>query len=222
MAADPHAGQPVREAGAPLGRAQAAVVLLHGRGDSATGILQLADVLAQPDVAFLAPDAAGRTWYPYSFLAPLALNEPHLSSALRLVEAVATRAADVVGVERTVLMGFSQGACLATEYAARNARRYGAVVGLSGGLIGNGERHGVDPPADKTFDYGGDLAGTPVFLGCSDVDPHIPVERVHQTAEAFSGLGADVDERIYPGMGHTITDDEVRAVRGLLAGLLRG
>lgn len=218
-AVDPHAGQPVREAGAPLARALVAVVTLHGRGDSAEGILRLTEVFAQPEVAYLAPQAAGHTWYPHSFLAPLARNEPHLSSALAAVGRVVERIGAHVPPERTVLLGFSQGACLASEFAARNARRWGGIVALSGGLIGSGERAGEEPPEDKTFSYEGDLAGTPAFLGCSDVDPHIPLRRVEQTAEALEALGAEVEMRIYPGMGHTVNEDEVRFVRGLLARL---
>ena len=215
---DPHANPLVRTVGAPFDRARAAVVILHGRGDSADGILGLAAEFAQPDVAYVAPQAAGHQWYPYSFLAPLSRNEPHLSSALRVVG----RMLEEVGAagippERTVLMGFSQGACLASEFAARNPRRYGGVVALSGGLIGNEQLQAVDPPADKVLDYDGDLAGTPVFLGCSDVDAHIPLVRVEHSAEAFEKMGADVTLRIYPGMGHTVNDDEIRFVRGLLA-----
>ncbi len=215
---DPHAGIPVREGGAPLGRARAAVVLLHGRGATAEGMLDLADALAQPDVAYRAPQASGRTWYPRSFLAPLALNEPHLTSALAAVGRVVDGVeAEGVPAERTVLLGFSQGACLALEYAARHPRRYGGVVALSGGLIGADEWRGADPPADKLFEYTGSLDGTPVFLGCSDVDPHIPLVRVETSAEVLWGLGAAVEKRIYPGAGHTVVPDEVKAVRGLLS-----
>jgi predicted esterase len=218
MTSDPHAQQPVRAYGAPLDRARAAVVLIHGRGASAESILGLADELAQPDVTYVAPQAAGSTWYPYSFLAPLDRNEPWLSSALGLVGGiVAHLEGEGVPAERIVLAGFSQGACLASEYAARNPRRYGGVVALSGGLIGNEQLTGVDPPADKVFAYDGDLAGTPAFFGCSDVDAHIPLQRVEHSAETFADLGADVEKRIYPGMGHTVNDDEIRFVRGLLA-----
>lgn len=213
---DPHADQGIVADGVPLAEAAIAVVLVHGRGATADGMLALADALGRNDVAYLAPQAAGRTWYPHSFLAPLRQNEPYLTSALGAVGRAMEQAfAGGIPRERTVILGFSQGACLGTEYAARHARRYGGVVALSGGLIGarDGARR---PPEDKDFDYFGNLAGTPVFIGCSDTDPHIPIERVHKTAAVMQTLGADVDLRIYPGMGHTVSDDEVSAVRALL------
>jgi phospholipase/carboxylesterase/glyoxalase family protein len=222
MSNDPHANQPIRTAGASLDRANSAVVMVHGRGASADGILGLADEFAQPDLAYLAPQAAGHAWYPYSFLAPLPRNEPWLSSALRFVGRVLEEvAAHGIPPERTVLCGFSQGACLASEYAARNPQRYGGVVAFSGGLIGNEQLQAVDPPADKVLDYEGDLGGTPVFLGCSDEDAHIPLVRVEHSAEALEKLGADVTMRIYPGMGHTVNEDEIAFARGLLARLQR-
>ncbi|HET8727112.1 MAG TPA: dienelactone hydrolase family protein [Alphaproteobacteria bacterium] len=208
---DPHSGGGVAEAGAPLSRAKGAVVMVHGRGASAESILSLADAFAQPDLAYLAPRAASRSWYPYSFLESLARNEPWLSSALA---ALATVVDGLRGQgfprDRIVLLGFSQGACLALEFAARNAGRYAGIVGLSGGLIG---------PDGTPRDYAGTLAGTPVLLGCSDVDPHIPVARVRETGKVMRRLGAAVTERIYPGMGHGINEDEVKLVRGLLAAL---
>ncbi len=210
-AASPHREARVTEAGAPLHRAKAAVVMLHGRGAEARDMLSLAEVLAQPDLAYLAPQAAGRSWYPYSFLAPIVRNEPFLSSALEMLDRLLGQlGAQGIQSDRTVLFGFSQGACLALEYAARHARRYGGVVGLSGGLIG---------PAGTPRDYAGQLAGTPVLLGCSDVDPHIPLDRVHETARVLRALGGAVTERIYPGMGHGINEDEVKQARGLLARL---
>ena len=223
---DPHADQPVRSSGAPLDRAKGAVVMLHGRGASAASILTLADEFAQPPVpaeagmAYRAPQAAGSTWYPYSFLAPLDRNEPHLSSALRAIGRVVEEITTCgLPVDKIVLLGFSQGACLALEYAARNPKRYGGVVALSGGLIGNEQLSAVDPPADKVFAYDGDLAGTPVFLGCSDEDAHIPLDRVQHSTRTLRDLGGDVTERIYPGLGHTVNDDEIQFVRGLLARL---
>ena len=210
---DPHAGQPVRTAGAPLEDARAAVVMVHGRGASAESILTLATALPTAGVAFLAPQAAGGTWYPLGFMNPVARNEPGISSGMRAIDRVLARvAAADVPPERTVLLGFSQGACLATEYAARHARRYGAVVGLSGGLIG---------PDGTPRDYPGALDGTPVFLGCSDVDFHIPEARVRETAQVLGRLGGRVDMRLYPGMGHLVNEDEIEAVRVLLDAVVR-
>ena len=185
------------------------MVVLHGRGSKAEEILNLATALDPGGFAYLAPQAAANSWYPNRFIAPLTSNEPFLTSALGVVAStVATATVAGIGHERIVLLGFSQGACLALEYAARHARRWGAVVGLSGGLIG---------PDGTPREYPGDLNGTPVFLGCSDVDAHIPVGRVHETTEVLGNLGANVDERIYPGMGHTVIRDEIEAVRALLA-----
>jgi phospholipase/carboxylesterase len=198
--------------GAPLARAGAAMILLHGRGATAESMLGLADVFAEPDVAYIAPQAPGNTWYPFSFLAPIQQNEPYLSRSLAAItELVVTLSAQGFGAERLVLLGFSQGGCLALEFAARNARRYGAVIGLSAGLIG---------PKATPQAYAGSLAGTPVFLGCSDIDAHVPLRRVQETARTLRALGGHVVERIYPRMGHTINDDEITQVRTALAGLL--
>jgi predicted esterase len=206
-ARDPHAGQPVLQRGPSIKDARLVVILVHGRGGSAEDILALSAELQTTDVAYLAPQAAGRTWYPYSFLAPLEQNEPGLTSALALLGELIDRLdADNVRAEHVGLLGFSQGACLSLEFAARHARRYAAIAGLSGGLIG---------PAGTPRDYAGSFAATPVFLGCSDIDPHIPVERVHETAAVYRQLGASVDERIYPRMGHTINTDELVALRAL-------
>jgi predicted esterase len=207
-AIDPHADQPVLAAGAALSDARAAMILIHGRGASAENILGLAREFEAPDVAFLAPQAAGYSWYPYSFLVPLEENEPYLSSALRCVGAVVDRVmAEGIPAERVMLLGFSQGACLSVEFAARHPRRLGGIAGLSGGLIG----------AEGTpRDYAGLLDGTPVFLGSSDPDPHIPVARVHETDAVLSRMGARVTTRIYPRMGHTICDDEIRFVREMV------
>jgi predicted esterase len=202
----------VRTAGVPLDRAAAAMILVHGRGASAESILELARVLALPGFAFLAPQAAGGTWYPQSFLAPIPLNEPGISSGLSVIDAlVESVAAAGVPAERTMLLGFSQGGCLASEYVARRGRRLGGLAVLSGGLIG---------PDDTPRDYPGDLAGTPAFLGCSDVDFHIPRERVELTAEVLRRMGADVDMRLYPGMGHTVNQDEIDAVRAMMEGVV--
>ncbi len=216
----PHQGQPVATTGAPLGDARAAVILVHGRGATAESILQLADAFALADVAYLAPQAAGNAWYPFSFLAPIEQNEPGISSGIEMIDEVRRRIeAAGIPADRTVVLGFSQGACLGLEYAARHPRRYGGVVAYSGGLIGTGKRTGAEPPDDKTFEYDGSLDGTPVFLGCSDVDMHIPVERVHKSADVMNQLGADVTERIYEGMGHTIIEDELAFARSLLVRL---
>jgi len=206
---DPHAGQPVLRAGSPVADARLVAIMIHGRGASAENILQLAGEFHAADIAYLAPQATGSTWYPYSFLSPIDQNEPGMSSGLRVIELLiddVTRQG--IQPERIVLMGFSQGACLSLEFAARHPRQYAAIVGFSGGVIG---------PPGTPRDYAGTFDRTPVFLGCSDVDPHIPLERVHETAAVFRGMGASVDERIYPGMGHTVANDELEAVDALLS-----
>jgi len=204
----------VASAGVPLDLAKAAIVLVHGRGASAESMLALADELAagsaeDAQVAFLAPQAPDNTWYPYSFLAPIAQNEPYLSNALQLLDDLRI-SLDQSGLpaERVMMVGFSQGACLALEYTARYARRFGGVAGLSGGLIG--------PPGFERS-YPGSLIGTPVFIGCSDIDPHIPEARVWETAQILEKMGAQVTTRIYPGMGHTINDDELLSLRQMIA-----
>lgn len=200
-------------AGAPLAKARGAMILLHGRGATAESILDLADFIPHPGLAYLAPQAADYAWYPYSFLEPLSRNEPYLSSALATVERlVAEIEAAGIPAARIVLAGFSQGACLAAEYAARHAQRFGGLLIFSGGLIG---------PDGTPRDYPGSLDGTPALLGCSDADPYIPVGRVRQTATLFERMGAAVDLRIYPRMGHTINDDEIKAATGLVAGGLQ-
>ncbi|MEL6616177.1 MAG: dienelactone hydrolase family protein [Bacteroidota bacterium] len=217
----PHDSAPLRTAGADLASgARGAVVLLHGRGAGAADILALGREIAMDGLALLAPDADGATWYPHSFLAPLASNQPWLDGALGAVRRT-IEAAQEAGIpqERIALAGFSQGACLALESAARMGGHWGAVIALSGGLIGSGEDPSGKPPADKLFEYDSDLTGTPVFLGCSDVDPHIPFSRVRRSALVFGDLGADVDERIYKNMGHAVNRDELDAARSLLAPL---
>ncbi len=206
---DPHAGQPVLTAGPAPADARLTMILLHGRGAPADDILSLGLGLRLDDVALLAPQAAHFTWYPYSFLRPIEENEPDLSSALGVLSRLVDECSrQDVEPDRIALLGFSQGACLALEFAARHARRYAGVFGLSGGLIG---------PRGTPRDYAGSLDGTPLFLGCSDVDPHIPLARVHESADVFRRLGADVDERIYEGMGHTVNADERAALRRALA-----
>jgi predicted esterase len=188
------------------------MILIHGRGASARDIMTVAAAVAEPGFAFLAPEAAGGSWYPNRFMEPLESNEPWLSSALETVGRVLALAEEQLPVEYVILLGFSQGACLALEYAARNARRYGGLIGLSGGLIG---------PDDTPRDYPGSLDGTPVFLGCSDVDPHIPARRVLETANVLEALGAKVTTRLYPGMGHEVNADELDHVRRMMAAVPR-
>ncbi|HUF66154.1 MAG TPA: dienelactone hydrolase family protein [Gemmatimonadaceae bacterium] len=206
---EPHGGLPLRTAGAPLNEARAVMIMIHGRGGRAEDILTLVPMLEHEDFAYLAPQAASNTWYPYSFLSPIPQNEPGISSGMQVISDVLDRvAAAGVSPERTILLGFSQGACLAIEFSARHARRYGGVACLSGGLIG---------PDGTPRDYPGSLDGTPVFLGCSDVDPHIPKERVEHSAEVMRQLGADVTMRLYPGLGHVINEDERQHVRSMMA-----
>ena len=205
---DPHAGQPVLTGGPSPADARLTMILVHGRGASAEDILSLADEFHIDDVAYIAPQAAGRTWYPQSFLAPIPQNEPSLSSALRLI---ATLVDDLAGkgvaARQIALLGFSQGACLSLEYAARNAQRFAGIFGLSGGLIG---------PPGTPRNYAGSFDGTPVFLGCSDIDAHIPLERVRESSDLFRRMRASVDERIYERMGHTVNRDEIDAVARIL------
>jgi predicted esterase len=200
--AGPHDGQPVLQAGAPLEAAHAAMVLVHGRGASAADIMTVASELMHPGIAYLAPEAAGHTWYPNPFTAPIETNEPYLSSALGVLEGLLEKIREHVRMERVILLGFSQGACLTLEFAARHARRYGGMIGFSGGLIG---------PDGTPRDYPGSFEGTPVFLGCSDVDPHIAKQRVLDTEAVLKKMGAAVTVRLYPNMGHTVNADEIHS-----------
>lgn len=221
-AGGPHADGRLARAGAPLARARLAMLLVHGRGGSPEDMLGLAEALALPDLACLAPAADGGSWWPGSFLAPIDANEPGLSSGLGVLAGLVEQLeGQGFGPDRIVVMGFSQGACLALEYVARSGRRFHATVALSGGLIGSGEADG--PPRDelyghrpKSFDYDATLAGAPVYLGCHARDPHIPLARVRESAAVFEGLGATVRAEILPGAGHGVVEEEVRAVRGLL------
>ncbi len=207
-----HKGQPVRTAGEPLATARAAMLMLHGRGASAEDILTLATPLGQPGFAYLAPQAANHTWYPNRFVAPLDSNEPWLTSALQSAADVLLRIRQAgIPDERIMLLGFSQGACLTLEFAARHARRYGGIAGLTGALIG---------PEDTPRSYDGSFAGTPVFLGCSDADIHVAKERVEETAGVLRGLGAHVTERYYPNLDHSVNADEIAFVRGMMRRLL--
>jgi predicted esterase len=209
-----HQGQPILKAGDPLEHAKAAMLMVHGRGAGADDILSLAGEFDQPGFAYLAPQAANNTWYPNRFLDPVSSNEPWLSSALALVGDTFNQiTAAGIPPERIILLGFSQGACLILELAARNARRYGGVAGLSGALIG---------PDNTPRDYPGSFDGTPIFLGCSDVDFHVPKERVLEAAEVFKRMGGDVTVRLYANMGHTVNQDEIDFVRGMMQSLTTG
>ena len=205
-------GQPVLETGQLLEQATAAMVLLHGRGASAADIMTVGEAVEQPGFAYLAPQAAGGAWYPNPFTAPLESNEPWLSSALETVERLLERVEERLPASQVIVLGFSQGACLALEFAARHARRYGGVVGLSGALIG---------PDDAPRDYPGSLAGTPVLLGCSDADPYVSAGLVRESGEILRRLGGEVDVRIYPDLGHEVNDDEIDEVREMMSALVR-
>jgi predicted esterase len=195
-------------AGAPPGTGRAVVILVHGRNATPANILELVPRLDRPDVTFVAPAAPGRTWYPQSFMADTAANEPWLSASLQVIPSLVDRAIAAGSPrERIVLMGFSQGACLVAESAVRHAGRYGGIVAFTGGLIG---------PPGASWTYGGSLDGTPVFLGSSDPDPHVPPSRVQETAVVFKRMKAEVTTRIYPGMGHLVNDDEIAMARAVL------
>lgn len=196
-----HQGLPVLRAGRPLKEADRAVILVHGRGASPESILTLADAFARPEFAYLAPSARQNTWYPHRFIALLEQNEPHLSSALSVLDHIlADLDAHGIPPEQTLLGGFSQGACLVAEYVARRARRYGGVFILSGGVMG---------PENTSRKVEGTLAGTPVFLGCGDQDAHIPLSKVKESTRVFQALGGHVTEKIYPNLGHTVNEDEI-------------
>jgi phospholipase/carboxylesterase len=206
----PHRNQPVIDRGSALESANGAIILLHGRGASAEDILGLVNEFQMPGTAYLAPEAEGHTWYPYSFLAPIERNEPWLTSALDLVAAILEKLkGSGMPSEKVALVGFSQGACLSTEFVARNPRRYAGLVAFTGGLIG---------PEGTAFQYSGDLKGTPCFLGSGDPDPHVPWERVKESASALSALGGKVTLKRYPGMPHTISEDEISEAKKLLSG----
>ena len=189
-------------AGAPIAKAHAAMLLVHGRGASAADIMTVGQELMHPDFAYLAPQAAGNAWYPNPFTAPIDSNEPHFSSAISVLEEVLANITEHVPPERVILLGFSQGACLTLEFCARHARRYGGVVGFSGGLIG---------PDGTPRDYAGNFQGTPIFIGCSDVDPHIAKARVVEAGDVLKRMGAAVTVKLYPNMAHTVNADEIHS-----------
>jgi predicted esterase len=208
MTIDPHRNQPILRAGVALAKATAAVVLLHGRGASAEDILGLAGEMYDERVVYLAPEAAGHTWYPHSFLAPIAQNEPYLTSALAKVGETVQLAVDAgLTRERIVVCGFSQGACLASEFVARNPARYGAMIAFTGGLIG---------PEGMDLRHAGELAGTPALFSSGDPDPHVPWARVAASAEQFKAMGAEVQAERYAGRPHTIAPVELAQARELL------
>lgn len=205
---NPHLAQPVLSLGAPFKDAQQVMILMHGRGASAESILSLAAELDAPETHFLAPQADQYRWYPNSFLSPLERNEPDLSFALERVDTLVKRLlTSGKRLDQIVLAGFSQGACLASEYVIRNPRRYGGLIVLSGGWIG---------PQTMQRSTDANLEGMPVFIGCSDVDQHIPLSRVEETASLFESMQADVRLRIYSGMGHTVNADEISQINTLL------
>ncbi len=206
---DIHGDLPLVSAGTPLDKAQVALIMIHGRGSSANNMLSLAPALSMPGVGFLAPQASGGTWYPYPFMSPIEMNEPGISSGMSSIDRAIEHAASAgIPKHKVVLLGFSQGACLTSEYVARHATKYGGVIVLSGGLIG---------PDGTARDYAGSLNGTPCFLGCSDVDAHIPAKRVSESADLLTKLGGSVTLRLYEGMGHSINDDEIVQVRHILS-----
>lgn len=206
----PYQNQSVIQSGSKLDDAKAVMIMIHGRGATAEDILSLSAEFNFDGVAFLAPQAKDNTWYPFSFLNPIEMNEPGITSGLALIDSIVYMLLQKgFTSEQIYLLGFSQGACLGLEYVARNPKKYGGVFGLSGGLIG-----------DKVVpqNYFGNLQGTEVFLGCSDVDPHIPLQRVNETEEVFRNLGANVTKRIYNGMAHTINQDEIDFISAAMKG----
>ena len=210
----PHEGRPVEAAGEPLGESHAVMIMVHGRNAAPRNILDICQVLDRPGFTYLAPAAADNTWYHFSFMAERERNEPGITSGLNvlagLVDDVVARG---IRPDHIMLLGFSQGACLAGEFAVRHAQRFGGVVMYSGGLIG---------PPGTTWDYPGNFDGTPVLLGCSDVDSHVPKERVDESAAVFERMGAAVDKRIFPGMGHTVNVEEIRLTQRMMDAILAG
>jgi phospholipase/carboxylesterase len=208
---DPHQDTKVVHVGTELRVARVAVLLLHGRGGSAEDILGLAREMYHDEIAYLAPEAANHTWYPYSFLAPIEENEPWLSSALRKISSVVNQClSSGVPYQRLVILGFSQGACLATEFVARNPARYGGLIAFTGGLIG---------PPGTNLEHSGSLDGMPAVFSSGDPDPHVPWSRVEESAQEFRRLGAQVRLIRHPGRPHTILPSEVTLANELLANL---
>jgi predicted esterase len=200
-----HDGQPVLRRGRPLHTTSVAIILIHGRGATAEDIMRLSESFPQ-EIAFLAPQAANNSWYPQRFLVHTSQNEPWLSSGLNVIDGLIGECI-AAGIEKRYifLIGFSQGACLALEFAARNPARYGGVFALSGALIGGDDEE--RKPVEGT------LEGTAVFIGCSNVDPHIPVDRVRESAITMKELGGTVLMKLYPMMGHAVNDDEIMLIK---------
>ena len=209
----PHAGQPILRAGAAPDAARAAMIMIHGRNAGPANILDLVPVLDRPEFLYVAPAAAGGTWYPLSFMAPRAKNEPGISSGLSVIESLVNDLMTSFAPHQIMLLGFSQGACLTSEFSIRHPRRYGGVMVLSGGLIG--------PPGTSWDSVTASLDATPVFLGCSDVDSHIPAERVLESEAVFRRLGAAVTRKLYPGMGHTVVGDEIEEIQRVMDAVLQ-
>jgi phospholipase/carboxylesterase len=212
VVSDPHRDQPIVTLGAGLAQAAAAVILLHGRGASAEDILGLATEMHDERFAYLAPQAAGNAWYPYSFMAPIEKNEPWLSSALAKVGTIVQQAAAAgLSHDRIFVCGFSQGACLSSEFVARNPARYGGLIAFTGGLIG---------PPDADLHHQGNLGGMPALFSSGDPDPHVPWSRVLESAEQFTSMGAEVTTQRYPGRPHTVLSQEIKSARDLIFGKL--
>lgn len=207
----PHQSTQVLKGGVDASEADAAMIMIHGRGATAQSILPLADEFdTNLKLTLRAPQASGNTWYPNSFMAPSENNEPGMSSGLqKIFDIVQELKSEGFSEDKIYLLGFSQGACLVSEFVARHPQKYAGLIALSGGLIGEG----TSIPTDE---YSGDLSNTPIFMGCSDVDAHIPKERVNESAEVFTQLNADVNKKLYPGMGHTVTHDEIQEINQLL------
>ncbi len=204
----PHAGEPVLVSGTPLTEARAAVILLHGRGASAADIMSLAPEFDADGVAFLAPQAAGHTWYPLSFLAPLEANQPGVDSAHAVIERLIEAAGESgLTPDRCALIGFSQGACLAIDHAARFPRRYACIAAYTGGLIG---------PPGHAFRFTGSLADTPALVSANDPDPHVPWARVAESAHLLESMGAKVRIERYPGRPHSVTREQVEITSKML------
>jgi phospholipase/carboxylesterase len=204
---DMHSKQ-IFTAGKKTSEAKKALMMIHGRGAFAEDILSLAGYFNLKDYALIAPQAENNTWYPYSFLAPVKQNEPWLSSALKVLnEIMSDINSEGISSENIYFLGFSQGACLTLEFVTRNAGKWGGIVAFTGGLIG-----------DKIYteNYKGDFSNTHVFIGSSDPDPYVPVERVHATSAILKNMHADLTVKIYPDMGHTINKDEIEQANTLI------